>query len=456
MFRFPNTSMEEFNLDWIIKRIKEITKEMSDFKVVNQIVWGGLHDPGKEYPRFCIVDTPTHEGYISIQPVPAGITIDNEDYWRQVANYSALYADFQNRIVALETEVADLSTRIRNIDGVANRKFLFFGDSYGETYESGGNTIVGWLDNIVSLMGLSASQYAGSQALSGYGFLSNGNKWIDLITPMADDTDVTDVVFVGGHNDDAYVVDNPALVTYIENTIDTCKTKFPNAKIWVGFCSIETDYNTKTKKCYKIYSDVASRKGCAFLNGLEYVLFNSTYILNHAHPNNDGTMAMASALYSMLMGGGYYNGVEPTVITYDANPNVETDSHDNLVYTIENDHIIIEGVPSTPESFAISFGSGKAITSNGVSAFVFDKPNNLPLMPKARTIRLGSATGTCVYSGTPTVSYNCTLELTMYNGYMLGYLRALDASGAYIVPTAANLLTSIVLTTPKFVCDLLR
>lgn len=102
LFRYPGTSMEEFNLDWVIKEIKRVTHIVDTFTVVNMIVWGGLHDPNKEYPRWCIVDTPSHEGYISIKPVPVGITIDNEDYWRQVANYSALYADFQNRIVALE------------------------------------------------------------------------------------------------------------------------------------------------------------------------------------------------------------------------------------------------------------------------------------------------------------------------------------------------------------------
>lgn len=113
--QYPYTDFHELNLDWIIKMIKEVTKEMNDFKVVNRIVWGGLHDPGKEYPRFCIVDTPTHEGYISIQPVPAGITINNEDYWRQVANYSALYADFQNRIIAIENRIDTLVATHRHI-----------------------------------------------------------------------------------------------------------------------------------------------------------------------------------------------------------------------------------------------------------------------------------------------------------------------------------------------------
>lgn len=102
-WNYPHSDYHELNLDWVIAQIKRLTGEVHDFKVINKITWGGLHNPGKEYPMWCIVDTPDHEGYISIKPVPAGITIDNEDYWRQVANYSALYADFQNRIIALET-----------------------------------------------------------------------------------------------------------------------------------------------------------------------------------------------------------------------------------------------------------------------------------------------------------------------------------------------------------------
>lgn len=130
--KYPYTDFHELNLDWIIKKIKEVTKEIDDFKVVNRIVWGGLHDPGKEYPRWCIVDTPTHEGYISIQPVPAGITIGNEDYWRQVANYSALYADFQNRIIALENTVGDSSSGlVKDVNDLQSAVYYLTPEMYG-------------------------------------------------------------------------------------------------------------------------------------------------------------------------------------------------------------------------------------------------------------------------------------------------------------------------------------
>ena len=135
LFRYPGTSMEEFNLDWVIKKIKELTGIVDTFTLVNKITWGGLHDPGKEYPLWCIVDTPTHEGYISIKPVPVGITIDNEDYWRQVANYSALYADFQNRIVNCENNIIALDERatdLEDINYLHGKNVLIIGDSISD------------------------------------------------------------------------------------------------------------------------------------------------------------------------------------------------------------------------------------------------------------------------------------------------------------------------------------
>lgn len=133
--KYPETDFENFNLDWVIRRIKEITKEVSDFVVINCITWGGLHDPNKEYPRWCIVDTPAHEGYISIKPVPIGVTITNEDYWRQVANYSALYADFQNRIINCENNIISLDERasdLEDINYLHGKNILIIGDSISD------------------------------------------------------------------------------------------------------------------------------------------------------------------------------------------------------------------------------------------------------------------------------------------------------------------------------------
>lgn len=101
---FPYGDSHELNLDWIINTIKKLTGEVETFKVVNQIHFEGEWTIEKAYQRWSMVDV-NGNGYISIKPVPIGVNIDNEDYWRLVANYSALYADFQNRVITLETEV---------------------------------------------------------------------------------------------------------------------------------------------------------------------------------------------------------------------------------------------------------------------------------------------------------------------------------------------------------------
>ena len=56
--RYPYTDAHELNLDWIIRMIKKLNHDMSDFEAINHIKWGGLHDTGKEYAPWTIVDTP--------------------------------------------------------------------------------------------------------------------------------------------------------------------------------------------------------------------------------------------------------------------------------------------------------------------------------------------------------------------------------------------------------------
>lgn len=114
--KYPNTNFHELNLDWIISEIKKLHTYWDEFAVINKISFDGLWTIEKAYPAWTIVDTPNHSGYISIKPVPIGVNIDNEDYWRQVANYSELYADMQNRIIQIENVVNDLSGRVEEAE----------------------------------------------------------------------------------------------------------------------------------------------------------------------------------------------------------------------------------------------------------------------------------------------------------------------------------------------------
>ena len=105
---YPYVDPNRYNSDWELNEVKSIRHEMETFEALNKITFSGEWDITKQYPAWTIVnDNNGRDGYISIQPVPAGVTIDNIDYWRGVANYSDIIADLQNRVIVLEGDVAD-------------------------------------------------------------------------------------------------------------------------------------------------------------------------------------------------------------------------------------------------------------------------------------------------------------------------------------------------------------
>lgn len=109
---FPYTDFHELNLDWIIRMMKELRQAMTDFEAMNKITFAGAWDITKQYPAWNIVNN-GDQGYISIRPVPAGVNITDQNYWRGVVDYTATIADLQNRVVAIETKLANV--RIINV-----------------------------------------------------------------------------------------------------------------------------------------------------------------------------------------------------------------------------------------------------------------------------------------------------------------------------------------------------
>lgn len=109
---YPATNFHELNLDWILAKVKECEKIVDEFTVFNKLTWAGTHDPSKEYEKWSIVQNSLGDGYISIKAVPSGVTIDNEEFWVQVANYDALYSAFDARISELESVIGDESSGI--------------------------------------------------------------------------------------------------------------------------------------------------------------------------------------------------------------------------------------------------------------------------------------------------------------------------------------------------------
>lgn len=98
---YPYTDFHELNLDWLLKQIREINATLKNFIVMNTIKYA---DPFQwnittQYESNTIVMEPnTGTAYISVQPVPAGISITNTDFWTPVFDLSQLFGNFNDNI----------------------------------------------------------------------------------------------------------------------------------------------------------------------------------------------------------------------------------------------------------------------------------------------------------------------------------------------------------------------
>lgn len=317
--------------------------------------------------------------YISKKQVPAtvGTPATNIDYWLDVGDYNGFIEQLQDEIDDLDALTAKLSA----LTLAENRKFMFYGDSYGETYVRDGVTITGWLDKIAPILGVPSAQVGGS-AISGYGFCgsNNQNRWYDLLDNATVDADVTDCCFIGGTNDVSYA-ESSTFVNTVEMTIALAKTKYPNARIWVGFCSLGSNDIVTTHRLAAAgaYSKEATKHGAIFMDSLQYCLYNPANY-GSAHPNNNGTTIMAAAISSILKGGTYENVMPPTapieVSDASVTPNTLTGSmffstHDNQ-FTLR-----YKGVENNRCAYRLETPMDYVATGN--SSIILGKYSNMPV-----------------------------------------------------------------------------
>lgn len=109
---YPYTDFHELNLDWILCKMKELDSTLSEFTTLNKLQWRGTWDISKSYSAWSLVEDGEGNGYVSTGPVPAGVQLTDTKYWQKVANYSALYAAFEQRIELLEDGEAEIKTQL--------------------------------------------------------------------------------------------------------------------------------------------------------------------------------------------------------------------------------------------------------------------------------------------------------------------------------------------------------
>lgn len=385
--KYPYTDFHELNLDWIIGLIKELNETMDEWTAINKIKIGGTWDISKAYEPWTIVDDGNF-GYLSIQAVPAGTLLTNTDYWLLVANYSGVIIALQTRVAALESTVGDASSglvkqtddntnditllnssvstltgnvsnlaTLVNTSNVVDGKIICIGDSYLQGYNPDGDTTP-WGTHLMNFLNKTASDVY-SYADGGCGFVAigqNGNRFEDLIRTAANDVsfdnkDVSLIIIGGGFNDAANGASNSDLSTRFGNCESLISANFVNAKTVVAFMGAAQ--SPEVLVTYdKLYNAIMRYNNNAQIHNMSYIYdvgialkgAGNTLGSDGIHPNNDGQVIIAKAIYNFILNGntiGFkhffdYTGINLYAIADDKTVLLDFFSNEDNYMTIAN------------------------------------------------------------------------------------------------------------------------
>ena len=326
--KYPATDFNEYNLDWIIGEIRKMHKDWSDFQILNTIRFEGLWDITKQYPAWSLVTDNNNVGYISVQPVPAGVNITNTDYWKEVYDYNAILPDIMQRIVDLEnavdnidnTEIPAITNDIGNLQGdvstlqtnvaalMRGKRMILFGDSYANGWTVDG-TFIPWPTKFKAFYEEVTGDTIETNVYyyDGIGFLNaNDGKTFDTlltdaISGVSEHDTVTDIIVCGGFNDNTYSTGD--IATAVQAWVTRAKTEFPNAVVWIapsGYCQYTPDRERINERVIPAYS---SANNAIVMTSTVRVLHYYPYLASDLkHPVQEGQDAIAHAMVSEMLG----------------------------------------------------------------------------------------------------------------------------------------------------------
>ena len=144
---FPYTNFHELNLAWILEMLKEIDKTMDEFVAINALKYA---DPiqwniTSQYEKNTIVIDPlTGSAYISVQPVPNGVSLSNTDYWTVVFDLGMFVVKAAKNLATIYEADTTTSATVP----IPKDTWLIWGDTLykaltnitaGDTYVENGN-----------------------------------------------------------------------------------------------------------------------------------------------------------------------------------------------------------------------------------------------------------------------------------------------------------------------------
>ena len=96
----PYTNFHDLNLDWIIEVLNEFNTKLTNFvslatiKYADPIQWDITH----QYEANTVVVDSGGNAYLSVKPVPSGVSLDRVEFWTKIGNFDELWADVKKAI----------------------------------------------------------------------------------------------------------------------------------------------------------------------------------------------------------------------------------------------------------------------------------------------------------------------------------------------------------------------
>ena len=116
--RAPYTNFHDLNLDWIMDELNEFNTKLTNFvslatiKYADPIQW----DITSQYEANTVVVDSNGNAYLSVQPVPSGVSLDRTEFWTKIGNFDALWADVKKAITPLDEGHSPTATANREVN----------------------------------------------------------------------------------------------------------------------------------------------------------------------------------------------------------------------------------------------------------------------------------------------------------------------------------------------------